>query len=106
MFLLDDILLAPLKGLAAVCRKVRDAAQEDLEAQEKAILASLAELYHEVEIGRIGDDEFNTRESGLLDRLEGLRSARAQKRKTYRSHAHEDVGMAPLRKRKTCRRQP
>ena len=78
MFLLDDILLAPFKGLAAVCRKVRDFAEEDLEAQEKAILASLAELYHEAETGRIGDDEFNTRESGLLDRLEGLQSARGQ----------------------------
>jgi hypothetical protein len=78
MFLLDDILLAPFKGLAAVCRKVRDAAQEDLEAEEKAILATLAELYHEVETGRIGDDEFNTRESGLLDRLEELQSARGK----------------------------
>jgi hypothetical protein len=78
MFLLDDILLAPFKGLAAVCRKVRDAAQEDLEAQEKAILATLAELYHEVETGRISDDEFNTRESGLLDRLEGLQNARGK----------------------------
>ena len=35
MFLLDDILLAPLKGLAAVCRKVEEAARQDLENQEK-----------------------------------------------------------------------
>jgi hypothetical protein len=76
MFLLDDILLAPLKGLTLVCRKVHDAAQEDLEAQEKAVLATLADLYHEIETGRIGDDEFNIRESGLIDRLEDLRSAR------------------------------
>ena len=44
MFLLDDILLSPLKGLAAVCRKVHEAALEDLEKQEKEILAALAEL--------------------------------------------------------------
>ena len=28
MFLLDDILLAPMKGLAAVCRKVEEAARQ------------------------------------------------------------------------------
>ena len=78
MFLLDDILLAPFKGLAAVCRKVQDIAQEDLEAQEKAIVAALAELYHEVETQRIGDEEFNARESALLDRLEAAQSARGE----------------------------
>ena len=78
MFLLDDILLAPVKGVVAICRTVQKAAREDMEAQEKAILAALTELYQEVEAHRIGDDEFNTRESGLLDRLEGLQSARGQ----------------------------
>jgi hypothetical protein len=77
MFLLDDILLAPFKGLAAVCRKVQDAAEENLKAQEKEVLATLAELYHELEVGRIDNDEFNTRECSLLDRLENLRSADA-----------------------------
>jgi hypothetical protein len=76
MFLLDDILLAPFKGLTAVCRKVHEAAQEDLKAQEKEILATLADLYHELEIGRLDNDEFNSREGRLLDRLECLRDAR------------------------------
>ena len=76
MFLLDDILLAPFTGLAAVCRKVQDAAEEDLKAQEQQILGTLADLYHELEIGRIGNNEFNTRESGLLDRLEDLHGRR------------------------------
>jgi hypothetical protein len=52
MFLLDDILLAPIKGLAAICQKVHDAALEDLEQQEKDILATLTELHQLMDAGR------------------------------------------------------
>jgi len=31
MFILDDILFAPVKGFAAVCHKVQEAAQQELE---------------------------------------------------------------------------
>ena len=70
MFLLDDILLSPIKGLAMVCQKVHDAAQEDRKQQESAVLAQLAELYQQFEQGGIGDADFNAKETELLDRLE------------------------------------
>ena len=76
MFLLDDILLSPIKGLAMMCQKVHDAAQEDLEKQEKNILATLAELHQLMDAGRIGDDDFNVRECDLLDRLEACQQTR------------------------------
>jgi hypothetical protein len=76
MFLLDDILLSPFKGLTALCRKLHEAAEEDLEAQEKAILATLSDLYHQVETHEITDEDFNARESDLIDRLESVRSVR------------------------------
>jgi hypothetical protein len=79
MFLLDDILLAPIKGLATVCQKVHEAAQEDLENREKAILADLAELHRQLEACRIGDNEFNVRECALLDRLEACQAAQGQR---------------------------
>jgi hypothetical protein len=78
MFLLDDLLLAPIKGLAAVCRKVHEAAEEDLEAQEKAVLADLAELHHLLAVGQLSDDDFNARETGVLDRLDACRLARGR----------------------------
>jgi hypothetical protein len=78
MFLLDDLLLAPIKGLAAVCRKVHEAAEEDLEAQEKAVLADLAELHHLLAGGQISDDDFNAREAGVLDRLDACRPMRGR----------------------------
>jgi len=93
MFFLDDIFLAPLKGLAAVCRKVHEAAEEDLEKQEKDILASLAELHHLMDSSRIGDDEFNVRECILLDRLETCQETRNADRdqaEPVESQDHED----------------
>jgi hypothetical protein len=81
MFLLDDILLAPIKGLAAVCKKVHDAAQEDLADQEKAVMATLSELHQQLDAGCIADTDFDARESELLDRLEACQQARNPNRR-------------------------
>jgi len=93
MFLLDDILLSPIKGLVAICQKVHEAAQEDLADQEKAILGALTELHHQLEAGQIDDGEFDTRECGLLDRLEACQKTRnkdrrASPREIEPDHAH------------------
>ena len=72
---------APIKGLAVMCRKVHDAAQEDLEQQEKDILATLAELHQLMDAGRIGDEDFNVRECDLLDRLEACQKTRGTDRR-------------------------
>jgi hypothetical protein len=77
MFLLDDILLAPIKGLAMICQKVHQAAQEDLERQEKEIMGALAELHQLMDLGQIGDDDFDRRESDLLNRLEACQQSRS-----------------------------
>ncbi len=90
MFLLDDILLAPIKGLAAICQKVHEAAQEDLANQEKAILGTLAELHQQLEAGQIGEGEFDTRECGLLDRLEACQKTRNQDRRARQGEIEPD----------------
>jgi hypothetical protein len=75
MFLLDDILLAPLKGLAAVCRQVQEAAQQDLKNQQKVTTAALAELHRGLESGQIDESEFDTQETRLLEQLERIEAA-------------------------------
>jgi len=75
MFLLDDILLAPLKGLAAVCRQVQEAAQQDLKNQQKATMAALAELHRRLESGQIDECEFDAQETRLLEQLERIEAA-------------------------------
>ena len=72
MFLLDDILLAPMKGLAAVCRKVEEAARQDLENQEKGAMGALGELHRRLELGEIENKDFDAEEARLLDQIEAL----------------------------------
>ena len=72
MFLLDDILLAPVKGLAAVCRKVEEAARQDLENQEKGAMCALGELHRQLESGQIEEQDFESQEARLLEQIEGL----------------------------------
>ena len=75
MFLLDDILFAPIKGLTTLCRKVHEAAQEDLQAQETALMADLADLHQLLDTAQISEEEFDSRESAILDRLEACQQA-------------------------------
>jgi len=77
MFLLDDILLSPIKGIVWVAEKVRDAAQEESAREGDLITAELRELYLMLESGRISEEEFEGREKQLLDRLERLPERRA-----------------------------
>ena len=72
MFLLDDILLAPMKGLAAVCRKVEEAARQDLENQSKSTMLALGELHRRLEAGQIDEKDFDSEEARLLDKIESL----------------------------------
>jgi len=75
MFLLDDILLAPLKGLTAVCRQVQEAARQELENQQKAVMAALTELHRRLEAGQIDDSQFDAQETRLLEQLERIEAA-------------------------------
>ena len=70
MFLLDDILLAPMKGLAAVCRKVEEAARQDLENQGKGAMSALGELHRRLETGQIDEKDFDLEEARLLEQIE------------------------------------
>jgi hypothetical protein len=72
MFLLDDILLAPMKGLAAVCRKVEEAARQDVENQSTSTMLALGELHQRLEAGQIDEKDFDSEEARLLDKIEGL----------------------------------
>ncbi len=74
MFLLDDILLSPVKALAAIGRQVQDRAQKDLQDREKEIINSLTELNQMFESKSLSDEQFNDRESALLDQLDAIQN--------------------------------
>ena len=70
MFLLDDILLSPIKGVVAVCRKVEESAHQELENREKGTISALGELHRRLEAGQIDDHEFDLEETRLLEQLD------------------------------------
>ena len=71
MLLIDDILLSPAKGLFYICKQIHKAAEEEF-LDEESVSAELSELYMMLETGKITEEEFNNRESELLNRLEQI----------------------------------
>ncbi|HLA37893.1 MAG TPA: gas vesicle protein GvpG [Candidatus Brocadiales bacterium] len=71
MFLIDDILLAPIKFPLYVFKKIHEAAEGEFTDKDK-ITSQLRELYLLVEAGKITEAEFAEKEAELLDRLEAI----------------------------------
>ncbi|HVX61371.1 MAG TPA: gas vesicle protein GvpG [Pirellulales bacterium] len=72
MFLLDDILFSPVRGLMSVFRSLHDAAQEELAHEAESIRNQLSEMYVQLETGQVSEEEFDRCERELLERLEKL----------------------------------
>ncbi len=72
MFLLDDILLFPVKGVASLGQKILDAAQQEFANEAEAVRTQLSELYLMLETGKITEAEFDAQEKELLDRLDAI----------------------------------
>jgi len=70
-FLLDDILLAPLKGIIWVAEKIQESAEKEL-LDEEQVKRDLTELYMRLETGQITEEEFTTQEEELVERLEAI----------------------------------
>jgi len=78
MLLVDDLLLAPIRGLLWVFEKIHDTAQEEIAGEADAITEELRELYMMLETGRITEAEFGDRERTLLDRLEAIQDRESE----------------------------
>ncbi len=72
MFIIDNLLAAPVRGLMFVLRRVEEAVQQEVEATEKAIMADLSALHRALDSGTITEAEFDAREEHLLHRLDRL----------------------------------
>ena len=71
MFLLDDILLSPLKGLVWLAEKVDEVAQREL-SDEGSLKNKLMELQLRFELDEISEEEYTQQETELLDRLNAI----------------------------------
>ena len=78
MLIIDDLFMAPFKGLFWVFRKIDQAAREELEGQKQRMISELSELYMQLDTGKISEQEFNAREKMLLDRLDQIKKQQGQ----------------------------
>ena len=66
MFIIDDLLASPARGLMFVLRKIDEAVRQEREAQEKAAMAELTALHRELDEGAITEETNSTRASSVL----------------------------------------
>jgi len=77
MFLLDDILLAPIKGIKWIAEKLQDVADKELFDPGK-IHEELMTLQAKLDMGEITEELYGQRETELLKRLEEIRRAKGE----------------------------
>ena len=79
MFVLDDLLLAPLHGLVWLGKAVGEIVDREL-FDEEPIKEKLLELQfkREYELETMSEAEYQARETALLERLDALRSAKEE----------------------------
>ena len=75
MLLVDDVLLSPVRGILWIFREIHHAAREELASEPEAITQQLRNLYMQLETERISEQEFETQEKLLLDRLEQVQAS-------------------------------
>jgi hypothetical protein len=79
MFLVDDLLLSPARGLLFVFKELGKRAREEL-LYDEAVRHELRETYMLLETGRITEREFERRERRLVGRLEAIERMRSEMR--------------------------
>lgn len=75
MFLIDDILLAPLKGIAWLGEKFRDVADKELFDPDK-IQEELMTNQANLDMGEISQEDYNAREKDILERLNKIQESK------------------------------
>ena len=79
MFLIDDILLAPIKGIVWIAEKVRDMASEELEDTPEKLKRELLDTQMMLETEDITEVEYKKKEKDILERLEALKEPSSAK---------------------------
>jgi len=71
MFLIDSILLAPVKGVVWLGEKLNEVAEKELN-DDGLIKQELMELQLRFELDEISEREYDEKEQELLDRLDAI----------------------------------
>jgi Gas vesicle protein G len=77
MFLIDDILLAPLNGVIWLGKKINEVAEREF-SDEGLIKEKLMQAQLRFEMDEISEEEYNKQETELLARLDAIRKAKEE----------------------------
>ncbi len=78
MFLIDDILLSPLKGIVWIAEKLNDLVQKEFTDEDK-IKEKLMALQLQFELDEISEEEYNQQEKELLMWLDKIQKQKIGK---------------------------
>jgi len=78
VFLIDDILLAPLNGIIWLGKKINEVAEKEF-SDEGLIKERLMEIQLKFELDQISEKEYSKQETELLARLDAIRKAKEEK---------------------------
>jgi len=78
MFLIDDMVLAPLKGVLFFGKKINDVIEKEI-SDEGAIKERLMALQLKFEMNEIDEEEYDRKEDELLKLLENIRDDKQEK---------------------------
>jgi deoxyribodipyrimidine photolyase-like uncharacterized protein len=76
-FILDDILLSPVKFTIWLGEKLRDAAVQEM-TDETRLQDELLQLQMQFEMGEIDEQEFEKQEAELMERMEEARKLKSE----------------------------
>jgi predicted RNA-binding protein associated with RNAse of E/G family len=82
MFLIDDLLLLPVKGFLGMVEKIRDMALEELEDTPEKLKRELLDLQMALESDQITEEEYQKKEKDILERFEALKEKTKFKEKS------------------------
>ena len=94
MFLVDDILMAPARGLFWIFKEIHHAVEEEQANEAEAITTKLSELYMMLETGQMTEVEFDAAEKTLLDRLDAIKAREGSEEE------EDDEEMVVMRRRR------
>jgi hypothetical protein len=80
MLLIDDILLAPLKGIIFLGKKIDELVQKEI-SDEGRIKERLMELQLKFEMDEISVEEYDRRETELLEMIERIQKQKEEQQK-------------------------
>ncbi len=72
MFLIDDLLMLPVKGFMGIFKKIHEMAEQEL-SDETYLREKLMALRLRFELDEIGEEEYSQQERELLARLDAAR---------------------------------